>query len=149
MYFFGLNLGPLARGHLGSWDLHLNKLGRGPLGNATYQISNIWAMWFLQRRFLNIFLCFSMVRTKDPLRGAILDPGTLVWTNLVKDHQAMLYTKFQAPEPSSSGEEDFLNIFLFWSQDPPPQGHFGPQGHHLNKLGRGPLGNATYQISRP
>ena len=24
----------------------------------------------------------------------------------------MLYTKFQAPEPSSSGEEDFLSIFL-------------------------------------
>ena len=48
-----------------------------------------------------------MVRTKVPLRRAILDPGTLVWTNLVKDHQAMLYTKFQAPEPSSSGEEDF------------------------------------------
>ena len=23
-----------------------NKLGRGLLGNATYQISNIWAMWF-------------------------------------------------------------------------------------------------------
>ena len=28
-------------------------------------------------------------------------------TNLVKDHQAMLHTIFQAPEPSSSGDEDF------------------------------------------
>ena len=46
MYFHGLNLRPLARGHLGPWDLHLNKLGRGPQGNATYQISNIWAKWF-------------------------------------------------------------------------------------------------------
>ena len=46
MYFYGLNLGPLARGHLGLWDLHLNKLVRGELGNATYQISNIWAKWF-------------------------------------------------------------------------------------------------------
>ena len=36
----------LTRGHLGPWDLHLNKLGRSPLGNATYQISNIWAKWF-------------------------------------------------------------------------------------------------------
>ena len=25
--------------------------------------------------------------------------------------------------------------------------HFWPQGHNLNKLGRGPLGDATYQIS--
>ena len=24
----------------------------------------------------------------------------------------------------------------------------GPQGHNLNKLGRGPFGDATYQISR-
>ena len=45
-YFCGLNLEPPARGHLGSWDLYLNQLGRGPLGKATYQISNIWAMWF-------------------------------------------------------------------------------------------------------
>ena len=25
---------------------------------------------------------------------------------------------------------------------------FGPRGHNLNKLGRGPLGDATDQISR-
>ena len=41
MYFFGSNLKPLVRGHLGSWDLHLNKIGKGPLGNATNQISSI------------------------------------------------------------------------------------------------------------
>ena len=41
----------MAQDHLGPWDLGLNKLGKGPPGNATYQI--------------------------------------------------------QAPEPSSSGEEDF------------------------------------------
>ena len=46
IHFYGSNLGPLARGHLGPWDLHLNKLGRGALGNASYQISNIWAKWF-------------------------------------------------------------------------------------------------------
>ena len=30
----------------------------------------------------------------------------------------------------------------------PGWAHFWPQGHNLNKLGRGPLGDATYQISR-
>ena len=88
-----------------------------------------------------------------PGQGGILDPGILVWTNLVKDHQAMLHTKFQASEPSSSEEEDFEVYFIFEPKTPPPppppQGHFGSQGHHSNKLGRGPLGNATYQISRP
>ena len=41
MYFYGLNLQPLLRSHLGPWDLHLNKIGKGPLGNATIQISSI------------------------------------------------------------------------------------------------------------
>ena len=36
MYFYGLNLSPTAWGHVGSQDLHLNKLGKGLLGNATY-----------------------------------------------------------------------------------------------------------------
>ena len=30
----------------------------------------------------------------------------------------------------------------------PGAGPFSPQGHNLNKLGRGSLGDATYQISR-
>ena len=37
MHFYGSNLGPLARDHLGPLDLHLNKLGKEPLGNAIYQ----------------------------------------------------------------------------------------------------------------
>ena len=38
MHFYGSNLGPLARGHLGPWDLGLNKLGKGAPGNATYHM---------------------------------------------------------------------------------------------------------------
>ena len=41
MYFYSLNLGPLAWGHLELWDLPLNKIGIGPLGNATYPMSGI------------------------------------------------------------------------------------------------------------
>ena len=32
---------------------------------------------------------------------------------------------------------------------PPARGHFWPKVYNLNKLGRGPLGDAKYQISRP
>ena len=39
MHFYGSNLGPLARGHLGPWDLGLNKLSRGALGNANLGLS--------------------------------------------------------------------------------------------------------------
>ena len=59
----------------------------------------------------------------------------------------MLHTQFQAPESSISEEEDFYVYFISEPKThPPPQGHFGPKGYHLNKLGRGPLGNATYNI---
>ena len=51
---------------------------------------------------------------------------------------AMLHTKFQAPKPSGSEEEDFEVYFVFEPKTLPPQGHFGPQGHHLNKFGKGP-----------
>ena len=43
---YGSNVGHLARGHFGSRDLQLNKLGRGPLDHTTYKISNIRAKWF-------------------------------------------------------------------------------------------------------
>ena len=36
-----------------------------------------------------------------------LGPGVFIWTNLVKDHQTMLHTRFQAPESGSSEEDDF------------------------------------------
>ena len=78
MYFYGSNLGPLARGHLGPWDLGLNKLGRSALGNATYQISNIWAKWFLRIGFLIYFYAF--------LRFEPRTLGPLFEQNLVKDH---------------------------------------------------------------
>ena len=38
----------------------------------------------------------------------------------------------------------FLSIFHFLTQDSLLQGHLGTQGSHLNKLGRGSLGNATW-----
>ena len=59
----------------------------------------------------------------------------------------MLHTLLKAPEPSSSAEEDFIKYISFLNHRPLPQGHFQPQGHHLSKLGRGLLGNATYEIS--
>ena len=60
-YFYGSNLGPLARGHLGPWELNLNRLGRGLLGNATYNISKSGPGGSEEEDFLYIFLCISMV----------------------------------------------------------------------------------------
>ena len=41
IYIYGLNTGPLVRGHLATRNLHFIKFGKGPLDNATYQISSI------------------------------------------------------------------------------------------------------------
>ena len=71
----------------------------------------------------------------------------------------MLYTKFQAPEPSSSGEEDFEVYFIFEPKTPPPTaGPFWTPGPPLEQTWKRSirqcyipnikaLGNAIYQIS--
>ena len=56
----------------------------------------------------------------------------------------MLQTKFQA---SVSEDDNFQCKSMVQTQDPMGRGHFEPGGYHLNKLGKGPLGNATYPIS--
>ena len=48
----------------------------------------------------------------------------------------MLHSKFQAPEPSSFGEEDFKYILFSYTR-PPPQGH-------LKKFVKGLLDNASF-----
>ena len=71
---------------------YLHNLGRGPLGDATYQISRLYVIWF-QTRFFHVFPYIGYVKHATP--GA---------------------------------------------------GHFWPQGYNLNKLGRGPLDDASHQI---
>ena len=51
---------PLAYGHFGPSDLDLNKINKGPLGNAIYLISSIWASGSEGEDFFNNF---SMIQT--------------------------------------------------------------------------------------
>ena len=80
-----------GRGHFWPQSNNLNNLGRDPLGEALYQISNSQAFWFQIRRFLKVSL--------------------------------YKYVKH-------------VSLWASW-----------PQGNNLNNLGRGPLGEAMYQIS--
>ena len=54
---------------------NLNKLGRGPLGNATYQISRIEALRFQTRRFFHVFPKIGLCKKCDPGAGHIWPPG--------------------------------------------------------------------------
>ena len=105
-------------------------MGRGQFGPGGQVVLE-------KKIFECFFLCISMVQTQAPWGGAILDLGVTIRTNL-----AVLLTRYQASEPSNSRDEDIL----FSNPRPPQQGHLRPQGHYLNKQGRGPLDNASYQI---
>ena len=65
-------------------------------------------------------------------------------------HYLMLHNKYQGLRPWCFRQEDFFHVFLYkplFNMRPPGRGHFGSQGHYLDQLGRGLLGDATYQIS--
>ena len=60
----------------------------------------------------------------------------------------VLHTKYQGSRPNGFRQEDFPFFSLYVKCDPRDMGHFWPQGHNFNKLGRGQLGDVSYQISR-
>ena len=55
----------------------------------------------------------------------------------------MLHTKYQGSRSYGFRQEDFVMFFPYISLcktcDPRDGAIFGPQGHNLNKLGRGPV----------
>ena len=62
----------------------------------------------------------------------------------------VVHTKYQGSSPCGFRQDFFSclpNISLCKTCGP-WSGPFLAQGHNLNKLGRGPLDDATYQISR-
>ena len=62
----------------------------------------------------------------------------------------MLHTKYQGSKPCGLRLEEFFMFSLYKPKNVTPGGraHFWLQGYNLNRLGRGPLDDATYQISR-
>ena len=86
---------------------HMNKLGRDPQGDATYQISKLYAFQY-QRRIKNFevcCLCFYVPTFGPPPPGWVsLDPRGIICTNLVEVHLEMLNTKYQSSRPSTFRE---------------------------------------------
>ena len=61
----------------------------------------------------------------------------------------MLRTKYQSSKPYGFRQEDFFHVFPYTlirlcKTCDPRVGHFWHQGYNLNKLGKGPQGDATY-----
>ena len=55
--------------------LNFNKLGRGLLVDATYQISRLYAMWFQTRIFFHVFPISAYVQHVILGLGPFLAPG--------------------------------------------------------------------------
>ena len=83
----------LPQGH------QINKHGKGPLGDDTYQISNFYAFHF-QRRILKFSFFVPMFKFVHPHSGASFDPMGNHITNLVEVHYDILHTKNQNSKSS-------------------------------------------------
>ena len=70
-----LNLWPPGRGQFWPQVHSMKKLGRGPQGDATYKISNLYAIQFQRRRILKIGFFVAMFRFVTPGAGPVLTPG--------------------------------------------------------------------------
>ena len=64
-------------GHFWNQGHKLNKLGRGPLGDTTYQISRLYGLWFQISRFFHV-LYISLCKTCDPRDVAMFGPKGII-----------------------------------------------------------------------
>ena len=69
------NLWPRGRGQFWPQVHHMNKFGRGSLGDATYQISKLYVFQFQRRRILKFSFFVPMFQLVTPWAGPVLTPG--------------------------------------------------------------------------
>ena len=68
----------LAWDHFWPQFYNLNNFGRGPLGEAVYQISKTQAFCFQTRRVSKFFPIWVYVKQVTPWCGAIFDPRAII-----------------------------------------------------------------------
>ena len=112
------NMWPPGRGQFWLEGHHMNKLGRGPQGDAVYQISKVYTFQFQRRIILKMGFFVPIFQLVTPQGGASFNSNGIIWTYmyLVEVHKEMLNTKYQSSRPSSFREEkfwNFLSLFLW------------------------------------
>ena len=79
---------PLLRGHFWLYEHYLNKLGRRPLGDATYGISRLYALLFKTKKISSRFPICAYVKHMTPgLLGDALNQLLRVICLVVLDKQ--------------------------------------------------------------
>ena len=113
---------------------NLNKLGRGPLGDASYQISIDFS------RFLYINLCKAI----DPQGGTIFGRRDIILINM------WCYIPTIKALGLVVSDKTIFHIFYIYAyvkRDPWDGDIFGPRAIIWANLAGGPLGDAKYQSS--
>ena len=104
---------------------------------------------FREKEFLNFLSLFNF--WLPGLHGPVLTPGASYVQTWYRSTRRCYITNIKALHLLVQEEKIFKFFLLFcyvsnlW---PPGQGQFWPQVHHIKKFGRGPLGDATYQLSK-
>ena len=133
------------RGH------NLNNLSRSPLDEATYHISNIWAFWFQSRRILKVFPMLVYVKHVGPWARPFLWPKDYNLNNLGRGLLGEAEYQISKTLAFWLQSRRFLKVFpmlVYVKHVGSGRGQLWPQGYNLNKLARGLLDEATYQISK-
>ena len=119
--------------------------GRGPLGDATYQIFWLESLWFPTGRFFLMFSYIGVCKTWDPWTDLCLAQGH----NLNKLGKGSLGdATYQILCSSPYGfRQEFCSCFLCISLCKTCNPPVGPKWYNWHKLGSCLLGDATYPIS--
>ena len=105
---------PLWRGHFWPQGHTLNKLGKGLLCDATYQISKLYAPWLQRRRFLK----FSSWKSIFSLCDLVMLWTRTIWTIFKEGHIRIIPTKFgQNPASSLGGDILWSNCWRRTTHD--------------------------------
>ena len=128
----------------------MNRLGRDAQ-DVTYQISNLYAFQFQRRRILKMGFLVPMFQLVTPGARPVLTPGTSYEETWYRSTRRSNIPNIKALSLSVSEKKNF-EVTLLYSYAPNCDlwggASFDPKGHHMNKLGRGPQGDAIYQVSK-
>ena len=90
--------------------LQKNKLESPSSKDALCQVWLILAQWFWRRGFFNLSIYSLYFVIISPWKRV----GPFIWTNLNPLHPRIIYAMFSWNWPSGYGEEDFLNLSMYF-----------------------------------
>lgn len=136
-YTYNDNPWPHVRGKFSVKWHNLNKFGRGPLEDVTYNILKVFALLFQTWRFLK----FAFFENRFWPCNLLMPLTGIIWTTLIGDYTRIIPAKFGKNQVSGSREDvDDSNC---WRRTEHADGQGGSQKLTMNTLCSAELKNVT------